>query len=112
VAFSRAAACVSERSSAQEPSSARSTSCAALFATLAEFEAHLAVPCLETLNLALSRQVDEVDRDGAVARSKADAPEIDGVVRIDDRQKLKPGQFAEVDIVHVDEHDLAARLAS
>jgi ribosomal protein S12 methylthiotransferase len=55
--------------------------------------------------------VDEVDGDGAIARSKADAPEIDGIVRIDDGQKLKPGQFAEVDIVHADEHDLVARLA-
>jgi ribosomal protein S12 methylthiotransferase len=56
--------------------------------------------------------VDEVDADGAVARSKADAPEIDGVVRIDDGQKLKPGQFVEVDIIHTDEHDLIGRLAS
>ena len=54
--------------------------------------------------------VDEVDEDGAVARSKADAPEIDGIVRIDDGQKLKPGQFAEVEIVHADEHDLIGRL--
>jgi len=55
--------------------------------------------------------VDEVDEDGAVARSKADAPEIDGIVRIDDGHKLKPGQFAEVEIVHADEHDLIGRLA-
>ena len=54
--------------------------------------------------------VDEVDEDGAVARSKADAPEIDGIVRTDDGQKLKPGQFAEVEIVHADEHDLIGRL--
>ena len=54
--------------------------------------------------------VDEVDVDGAVARSKADAPEIDGIVRIDDGQQLKPGQFVEVDIVHADEHDLIGRL--
>jgi len=54
--------------------------------------------------------VDEVDRDGAIARSKADAPEIDGIVRIDDGQKLKPGQFAEVTMIHTDEHDLIARL--
>ena len=40
--------------------------------------------------------VDEVDADGAVARSGADAPEIDGVVRIADGQKLKPGQFVDV----------------
>ena len=56
--------------------------------------------------------VDEVDDDGAVARSKADAPEIDGVVRIDDGQSLRPGDFAEVDIIHADEHDLVARLAA
>ncbi|MBO9662640.1 30S ribosomal protein S12 methylthiotransferase RimO [Dokdonella sp.] len=55
--------------------------------------------------------VDEVDEDGAVARSKADAPEIDGVVRIDDGQKLKLGQFADVEILHADEHDLIGRLA-
>jgi ribosomal protein S12 methylthiotransferase len=54
--------------------------------------------------------VDEVDRDGAIARSKADAPEIDGIVRIDDGQKLKPGQFAEVTVIHTDAHDLIARL--
>ncbi|HEY6895340.1 MAG TPA: 30S ribosomal protein S12 methylthiotransferase RimO [Rhodanobacteraceae bacterium] len=54
--------------------------------------------------------VDEVDADGAIARSKADAPEIDGIVRIDDGQKLKPGQFAEVTVIHADEHDLIARL--
>jgi ribosomal protein S12 methylthiotransferase len=54
--------------------------------------------------------VDEVDAGGAIARSKADAPEIDGIVRIDDGQTLKPGQFAEVTIIHADEHDLIARL--
>uniref|UniRef100_UPI002622580E 30S ribosomal protein S12 methylthiotransferase RimO n=1 Tax=Dokdonella sp. TaxID=2291710 RepID=UPI002622580E len=55
--------------------------------------------------------VDEVDEEGAVARSKADAPEIDGIVRIDDGHALKPGQFAEVEIIHADEHDLIGRLA-
>jgi len=54
--------------------------------------------------------VDEVDADGAIARSKADAPEIDGIVRIDDGQQLKPGQFVDVTVVHADEHDLIARL--
>ncbi len=56
--------------------------------------------------------VDEVDADGAIARSKADAPEIDGIVRIDDGQKLKPGQFADVTVIHADEHDLIARLVA
>ena len=55
--------------------------------------------------------VDEVDGDGAIARSKADAPEIDGIVRIDDGQKLKAGQFVDVEILHADEHDLIGRLA-
>ena len=54
--------------------------------------------------------VDHVDADGAVARSKADAPEIDGIGRIDEGQSLKAaGQFVEVEIVHADEHDLIGR---
>src|SRR5690606_5159562 len=54
--------------------------------------------------------VDEVDEYGAIARSRADAPEIDGVVRIDDGHGLKPGQFAEVEIIHADEHGLIGPL--
>ncbi|HET8554157.1 MAG TPA: 30S ribosomal protein S12 methylthiotransferase RimO [Rhodanobacteraceae bacterium] len=54
--------------------------------------------------------VDEVGEDGAVARSSADAPEIDGVVRIRDGQSLKAGQFARVVVESADTHDLAARL--
>ncbi|HEY0178674.1 MAG TPA: 30S ribosomal protein S12 methylthiotransferase RimO [Dokdonella sp.] len=56
--------------------------------------------------------VDEIGEYGAVARSKADAPEIDGVVHVEDGHALRPGQFAEVEIVHADEHDLVARLAA
>ncbi|MBN8728810.1 MAG: 30S ribosomal protein S12 methylthiotransferase RimO [Xanthomonadales bacterium] len=56
--------------------------------------------------------VDEVDEFGAISRSKADAPEIDGIVRIDDGQGLRPGQFVDVDIVHADEHDLIGRLVA
>jgi len=55
--------------------------------------------------------VDAVDADGAVARSAADAPEIDGVVHIDNGQKLRPGHFAEVEVIHADQHDLFARLS-
>ena len=43
--------------------------------------------------------VDEAGADGAVARSAADAPEIDGSVLIADGQSLKPGQFVEVVVV-------------
>jgi ribosomal protein S12 methylthiotransferase len=56
--------------------------------------------------------IDEVGADGAIARSSADAPEIDGVVRVRDGQKLKPGQFAEVRIEVTDEHDLMASVAA
>ncbi len=53
--------------------------------------------------------VDRVDAGGAVARSTADAPEIDGVVRIRDGRRLKPGAFAEVIVEGADAHDLEAR---
>ncbi|MFC5525554.1 30S ribosomal protein S12 methylthiotransferase RimO [Rhodanobacter ginsengisoli] len=54
--------------------------------------------------------VDEAGADGAVARSAADAPEIDGTVLIADGQKLRPGQFVDVEVESADEHDLHARL--
>ena len=54
--------------------------------------------------------VDEVDADGATARSRADAPEIDGTVRIEDGHRLRAGTFVEVTVIGSDEHDLAARL--
>ena len=55
--------------------------------------------------------VDEAGADGAVARSAADAPEIDGTVLIADGHKLKPGQFVNVVVESASEHDLHARLA-
>ena len=52
--------------------------------------------------------VDAIDGDLAYARSMADAPEIDGIVQIQDGYEagLKPGQFAQVHILGSDEHDL------
>jgi ribosomal protein S12 methylthiotransferase len=47
----------------------------------------------------------------AVARSMADAPEIDGVVHVDDGAALQPGQFARVAVTHADAHDLRGRPA-
>jgi ribosomal protein S12 methylthiotransferase len=55
--------------------------------------------------------VDEANAEGAVARSTADAPEIDGTVLIADGQGLRPGQFVEVVVEGASEHDLHARLA-
>lgn len=54
--------------------------------------------------------VDEVSADGAVARSMADAPEIDGVVRVTDGQSLKPGKFVDVRVTGASAHDLDACL--
>jgi ribosomal protein S12 methylthiotransferase len=55
--------------------------------------------------------VDTVDEDGAVARSRADAPEIDGVVLIRDGQDLRPGDLLEVVVESADDYDLTARVA-
>ncbi|MDX1555258.1 MAG: 30S ribosomal protein S12 methylthiotransferase RimO [Xanthomonadales bacterium] len=54
--------------------------------------------------------VDEVSEDGAVSRSMADAPEIDGLVHVADGQSLQPGQFADVVIESADDYDLFGRL--
>jgi ribosomal protein S12 methylthiotransferase len=54
--------------------------------------------------------VDVIDGSHAIARSMADAPEIDGVVRISRGGKLPVGGFAEVDITGSSEHDLSGRL--
>ena len=52
--------------------------------------------------------VDVVDGDLAIARSRADAPEIDGVVQIQNGLEagLQPGDFVDVEILGSDEHDL------
>ena len=56
--------------------------------------------------------VDLIEDGIAVARSAADAPEIDGLVHIQDGEQagLKPGQFVDVTIVDSDEHDLFAEV--
>ena len=55
--------------------------------------------------------VDSVDEDGAVARSSADAPEIDGVVRIARPARLVAGDWADVQITGSGDYDLFARIA-
>ena len=50
--------------------------------------------------------VDEVGRNGAIARSAADAPEIDGRVIIRQGTRLKVGEFARVKVTRSDAHDL------
>ncbi|MDR1710179.1 MAG: 30S ribosomal protein S12 methylthiotransferase RimO [Candidatus Accumulibacter sp.] len=55
--------------------------------------------------------VDEIDDEGAIARSPADAPEIDGLVFIDRHFATAPGDFLRVRVVDADEHDLYAVVA-
>ncbi|WP_132999477.1 30S ribosomal protein S12 methylthiotransferase RimO [Luteimonas arsenica] len=52
--------------------------------------------------------VDAIDGDLAIARSMADAPEIDGLVQVQDGREagLRPGEFADIRIMGSDEHDL------
>jgi len=52
--------------------------------------------------------VDEVDEEGAVARSVGDAPNIDGMVYLNEFFDCQPGDFLEVEIEHADEYDLWA----
>jgi len=54
--------------------------------------------------------VDEVKAGGAVGRSAADAPEIDGVVHIKGGSKLKPGDWTQVKVTRTDAHDLWSQL--
>jgi len=54
--------------------------------------------------------VDSVADGVALARSAAEAPEIDGTVRVEPAGSLRQGDWADVEIVAADAYDLAARL--
>lgn len=54
--------------------------------------------------------IDEVDEEGAVARSMADAPEIDGAVYLNGETNLNVGDIVRVKVEHADEYDLWASL--
>jgi ribosomal protein S12 methylthiotransferase len=54
--------------------------------------------------------VDRVDEQGAVARSQADAPDIDGIVQIRDGAQLRPGNLVEVLVESANDYDLIASL--
>lgn len=55
--------------------------------------------------------IDSVNEDGAIGRSKGDAPDIDGVVHITTKTPLKPGDIIQVKITKSDEYDLFGELA-
>jgi len=83
---------------------------------LARFMAHQAGISAERLQHRVGKieqvLVDEVVAEGAVARSRADAPEIDGQVFIDGATHLKVGEFVDVEMEEADEYDLWGHLIS
>lgn len=81
---------------------------------LERFMAHQAKISADRLQQKVGRRgrviIDEVVEEGAVGRSEADAPEIDGQVFIDDATHLKVGDIVDVEFEEADDHDLWARL--
>jgi ribosomal protein S12 methylthiotransferase len=67
---------------------------------------------LETrIGCRLTVLVDDIDDEGAIARSEGDAPDIDGLVYIADGHDLEIGEFVEVTITDCDVHDLYATVS-
>ena len=56
--------------------------------------------------------IDDEDEHGLIARTKGDAPEIDGVVYLEGIYGIEPGSMMDVTITHSDEHDLWAEPVS
>ncbi|MEN6585791.1 MAG: 30S ribosomal protein S12 methylthiotransferase RimO [Sulfuricella sp.] len=78
-------------------------------ARLMELQAEISAERLaQKIGRTLMVLVGEVDEEGAVARSMGDAPEIDGLVYVEDGTGLKPGDFVSVTVEGADEHDLWA----
>lgn len=55
--------------------------------------------------------IDHIDSEGAVGRTYAEAPEIDGVVHLNGVYDVKPGERVWAEIIHADEHDCWAILS-
>lgn len=87
------------------PSGLQQERLARLMAIQAEISAHRLA---QKIGRTIQVLVDEVDDQGAVARSHADAPEIDGLVYVQNGQSLHQGDVVTVRVTHSDEHDLWA----
>jgi len=78
---------------------------------LMEFQEDISTQRLERfIGREMTVLVDEVDEEGAIARSPADAPDIDGLVMIPDGDELEAGDFVKVRITDCDVHDLYAEV--
>jgi ribosomal protein S12 methylthiotransferase len=56
--------------------------------------------------------IDKVNEEGAIGRSKADAPEIDGAVVLDNATGVKPGDIVRANVTDADQCDLWAEVVS
>ncbi|WP_373188332.1 30S ribosomal protein S12 methylthiotransferase RimO [Halopseudomonas sp.] len=78
------------------------------------FMAHQQVISAERLQQKIGKTIqvliDEVDEEGPIGRSMADAPEIDGNVYINTEETLQPGDIVSVVVFDADEYDLWAEL--
>ena len=50
--------------------------------------------------------IDEVNADGAVGRTQYDAPEIDGLIYLNNEFSVKPGDIIQAEVTHSDDYDL------
>lgn len=76
---------------------------------LMAFQEDISTQCLEAkIGREMTVLIDDVDDEGAMARSPGDAPEIDGLVIIPNGEGLAPGEFVRVRITDCDVHDLYA----
>ena len=82
-------------------------------AQLMEVQHHISEQRLKTkIGESMTVLVDTIEDDIAIARSAADAPDIDGLVLIENGANITEGEFARVQITGSDEHDLYAKICS
>ncbi len=83
-------------------------------ARLMDLQATISAQCVQRkIGRTLTVLVDGIDTKGnAIARSTADAPEIDGVVKIAKGATLTVGEFVQIRVLTADAHDLYAELVT
>ncbi len=83
------------------------------YARFMEVQAEISAKKLQSkIGRTLIVLVEAIENGRAIARSQGDAPEIDGLVYIEDGGSLSPGEFAQVTVTAADEYDLHARQAA
>lgn len=81
------------------------------FERFMEVQARISTERLQTkIGKTIEVLIDEVDEEGAIGRSHADAPEIDGMVYLNGETELAPGDLVTAKVFQADEHDLWAEL--